>query len=126
MLFKTALAALAMLAGFHAEAQPVTNLITGQPYTLPAQLGSTGSPFKAGYTTTGRWIAWVYTRDGHERIYTRCWLYNYTLVEPETAHLKSPIAVARAYIGANTTTNCSVDPAMRPMYLAAREAFGLK
>lgn len=90
---------------------------------MPAQLGGAGSPAKFGVTDGIRWAAWTHSKG--TRMAMVCAATDYEVYTPETSHLKTPIAVARAYWAANVFADCSADPFMRPAYRAARAAFNL-
>jgi hypothetical protein len=89
----------------------------------PAQLGGAGSPAKVGVTEGIKWAAW--THSNSTRFAMVCRAVDHEAFIPETAHLKTPIATARAFWVSNVFTDCSTDPFMRPAYRAARAAFNL-
>lgn len=88
------------------------------PPVFPAQLGSAGSPFKAGMGGSGGYLVWNYTRSGVTKAYTVCWLHDYSVIHPPTIGL-TPIQTARAYWVANVTRNCETDPELRDLWESA-------
>jgi hypothetical protein len=91
------------------------------PPVFPAQIGSSGSVFKAGQVAEGKWLAWSHTIGGETRYYAVCARHDYVIVHPDTTGM-TPIRTARAYWAANVVLDCKTDPALRPMWLAAMQA----
>lgn len=107
-----------IVLGPRAWAQTVTPV----PPAMPAQLGSTGGPFKIGQAEEGRWLAWRYTINGATHIYVLCAEPAYEVVAPDTTGF-TPIRTARAYWSANVTFDCKDHPTMRWLVLDAVRAF---
>lgn len=91
---------------------------------MPAQIGGAGSAYKEGVADGIYWAAWTHTNG--TRLAMVCASIDYQVIRPDTTSLRTPIATARAFWAANVFANCSTDPFMRPGYLAARAAFGLR
>jgi len=92
------------------------------PPVMPAQLGSTGSAFKAGSAHEGVWLAWRYTVNGVGHQYTLCATHDYQVIHPDTTGM-TPIRTARAYWTANVTFDCKSTFEMRNLLLDATRAF---
>ncbi len=91
------------------------------PPVMPAQLGSSGSAFKAGYTDAGRWLAWRHTVSGVTTVYVVCAAYDYEIQHPDTTGM-TPIRAARAYWLANVDRDCRTDPALRSLWATGYQA----
>lgn len=102
----------------HAQTAPAP------PTVGPADLGSAaGSWAKWGVFPTGAsWLGYTYTRNGVRRLVVICRLPGFVPVKVNTDGM-TPIAAARAEWVANVRSDCRTDPALRPLWLAAKEAF---
>ena len=89
------------------------------PPCWPKQLGSTGSDFKQGQTSVGRWIGWTCTKGGVKTVYGAYALNSYVPVHPNVDGM-TPTKAAQAYWAANVK---SKDPQLASVRAAMEAAF---
>lgn len=110
---KRLLAATTLVLTCAAHAQ---NTLADYP-CMPRQWGSTGSEYKQGAIDGYGWLGWTCQVNGEPKVFGFVWVEGFRPQSPDTAGMKTPNQVARAFLARNVIQGDN-----RPGFVSARIA----